>query len=270
MDATKRSDADRPARREVRTTADGSRTLFDVEAGQTLHSEHGAVREARHVYLEASGVAARLARGRPTRVLEVGLGAGLNLLISADAAVAGGAELRYRALDRRLPSAEEVATLDLGRALGDPGLASRWHELLRELRGQREDGAGPVVHGTLAPGVALELALGEATAGPDAAPSEAAAALLQAGWAHAVYHDAFSPAATPELWSDVFLGACARCLAPGGVWVSYSVAGAVRRRLAGHGLRAEKRPGPPGGKREMLRAVRPRGSRSGPTASPTR
>jgi tRNA U34 5-methylaminomethyl-2-thiouridine-forming methyltransferase MnmC len=270
MDATKRRGADVPVRREVRTTADGSRTLFDVDAGQTLHSEHGAASEARHVFLEASGASARLARGRPTRVLEVGLGVGLNLLVSADAARAGGTELHYRALDLRLPAPEEVAALELGRTVRDPDLASRWRELLEQLRGGRDGGTDAILRGTLAPGVRLELALGEATAGPDAAPSEAAAALLEPGWAHAVYHDAFSPAATPELWSDAFLGACARCLAPGGTWVSYSVAGAVRRRLAGHGLRPEKLPGPPGGKREMLRAVRPRGSRSGPRASPRR
>jgi len=261
MDATERG-RDAPAaesagERQVRVTADGSRTLYDPAAGQTLHSGRGALAEARHVYLEASGVAARLSEGRATRVVEVGLGVGLDLLVTAEAAVAGGANLHVRALDLGLPSPEAVAAMAFGSVV-DPELADAWSTLLGELRGARADDAG-LVTAVLVPGVTLELALGDATARPDAAPSPAAARLLEPEWAHAVYHDAFSPSATPELWSDAFLGACARCLAPGGAWVSYTVAGAVRRRLEAHGLEPEKLPGPPGGKREMLRAIRPPG-----------
>jgi tRNA U34 5-methylaminomethyl-2-thiouridine-forming methyltransferase MnmC len=256
MDASKRGrDAEGSDERQARVTADGSRTLYDPEAGQTLHSELGAVGEARHVYLEASGVAARLAEGRATRVVEVGLGVGLNLLVTAEAAVADGAPMHVRALDRRLPSVSAVGAMRFGRIVR-PELADAWATRVDELRGAQPDDAG-LVTATLVPGVTLELALGDAAAGPDAAPSPAAARLLEPGWAHAVYHDAFSPAATPELWSDAFLGACARCLTPGGAWVSYTVAGAVRRRLEAHGLEPEKLPGPPGGKRQMLRAIRP-------------
>jgi tRNA U34 5-methylaminomethyl-2-thiouridine-forming methyltransferase MnmC len=264
MDASERGRDDQGSSEpEVRITADGSRTLYDPAVGQTLHSSLGALAEARHVYLEASGVAARLAEGRATRVVEVGLGVGLNLLITAEAAVAGGAQLHVRALDLRLPSAPAVAAMGFDRVV-DRELADAWATRLDELRGAqaRDPGrlAATLVLGVaLVPGVTLELALGGAAAGPQAAPSPAAARLLEPGWAHAVYHDAFSPSATPDLWSDAFLGACARCLAPGGAWVSYTVAGVVRRRLEAHGLEPEKLPGPPGGKREMLRAVRPVG-----------
>lgn len=238
--------------RQIRETADGSRTLYDPAAGQTLHSERGALAEARHVYLEASGVAARLAEGRATRVVEIGLGVGLNLLVTAEAALAGGAPLHVRALDLRLPSPEAVAAMGFERIVA-PDLADAWATLLGKLR---VDDAG-LATATLAPGVRLELALGDAATGPDGGPSAGATRLLEPGWAHAVYHDAFSPSATPELWSDAFLAACARALAPSGAWVSYTVAGVVRRRLEAHGLEPEKLPGPPGGKREMLRAVRP-------------
>ena len=114
-DAPDAANSDEP---QVRVTADGSRTLFDPAAGQTLHSERGALAEARHVYLEASGVAARLSQGRATRLVEVGLGVGLNLLVAAEAAVASGAPLHVRALDLRLPSAEAVAAMELGAAAG--------------------------------------------------------------------------------------------------------------------------------------------------------
>ena len=276
MDGTRDSGDAAPAGPETaglepRTTNDGSRTLFDPEAGQSFHSGHGAVREARHVYLRASGVADRLAGGRATRVLEVGLGSGLNLLLSCDAAIAGGAQLHSRALERRPPPVERVRELGFAAQLRRPKLAEAWLALLAEL-GARPDRPGVVraPEGALGPGITLEVGLGDACRDARGRPSDVAATLLEPGWADALYHDAFSRAASPELWSDAFLGACATALAPDGAWVSYSVAGAVRRSLAGHGLAVAKMPGPEGGKREMLRAVRPRGSAHDPTASPRR
>jgi tRNA U34 5-methylaminomethyl-2-thiouridine-forming methyltransferase MnmC len=216
-------------------------------------------------------VAERLAARRATRVLEVGLGTGLNLLATLDAALAGGAALHYRALELRPPPVAAVRALDHGRHLRRPDLADAWLAALADLAERGRTGTlHRVPDALLPPGTTLEVALGDATSDAAGTPSAAAAALLEPGWADAVYHDAFSPDASPELWSDAFLGACARTLAPGGAWVSYSVAGAVRRRLAGHGLRVEKRPGPAGGKREMLVALRPREAASDPTASPRR
>ncbi len=272
---------------ELRPTADGSLTLYDPAVDQTYHSGRGAIAEARHVYLGASGAARRLAEGEELRVLEVGLGSGMNLLLTLDAARSGGARLHYRALERRPPPAQQVRRLDLGRFLDHPELVDAWLEVVEDLRGR--DSRGRDLRGRAAPhetgpgrddpalasyqlpgGALLEVALGSATAGPAGHPASAAAAVLAPGWADALYHDAFSPAASPELWSEAFLRACASALAPGGVWVSYTVAGAVRRRLQAAGLEPVKLAGPPGGKREMCRAVKPRGSGSAPTAWPTR
>jgi tRNA U34 5-methylaminomethyl-2-thiouridine-forming methyltransferase MnmC len=61
----------------------------------------------------------------------------------------------------------------------------------------------------------------------------------------------------PEAWTEPLLARLAARLLPGGVWVSYSVQGRVRRALAAAGLRVAREPGPPGGKREMLRAEKP-------------
>lgn len=228
-------------------TADGSLTLRDARVGQTYGSGHGALAEARHVFLHGSGAAARLAAGRATRVLEVGLGTGLNFLVTADAAVTAGAELDYRALESRLPPAELLERLEYQRGLSRPEICYAW------IAGRRALGdAAPTrwtqPRGTLAPGVALEVVFGDATA--------ADAAIAEPGWADGIYHDAFSPDAAPGLWSEEFLRRLTRCLAPGGVLVTYSVKGLVRRRLAALGLRVEKRPGPKHGKREMLHAMR--------------
>ncbi len=229
-----------------RPTGDGSLTLYSDRYDQTFHSHHGAVRESQHVFLEGSGVAKRLAGGEATSVLEVGFGTGLNFFLSAQAAVEAGTVLHYVALEGELLPANAVE--GLGYEPFAPSVVPPYLEFRRQLAvaaGQGTPGmegyrfqAGPVE---------LTLLLGEATA-----------AQLNVAPFDAVYHDAFSPDANPELWAEAFLGRLANALRPGGTLVTYTVKGEVRRTLARLGLEVTKRPGPQGGKREMLRADRPR------------
>ncbi|MES2629133.1 MAG: MnmC family methyltransferase, partial [Bacteroidota bacterium] len=71
-----------------------------------------------------------------------------------------------------------------------------------------------------------------------------------------VYFDAFGFRAQEEMWGpEVFLK-MASALKPGGVLVTYSSKGEVRRRMQAAGLQVEKLAGP-AGKREMVRAIKP-------------
>ncbi|MDR9391064.1 MAG: tRNA (5-methylaminomethyl-2-thiouridine)(34)-methyltransferase MnmD [Trueperaceae bacterium] len=245
-------------------TDDGSATLWSDAAQQTYHSGRGALAEARHVFLAGSGVADRLAdpsggAGRPLHVLEVGLGTGLNLLLTLDAQARRRPPhpLIYRALEAATPDPALVDRLGYEAHLHAPSLAAAWRAVLTDLHARGAPPGPPDPYAFApAPDARLEVALGPAT---DArgAPHGAAATALAPGTLDAIYHDAFSPDASPALWSEAFLAACARALRPGGRWVSYTVAGAVRRRLAAAGLDVRKAPGPPGGKREMTVATRP-------------
>ncbi|OIN92995.1 MAG: hypothetical protein AUJ20_05710 [Comamonadaceae bacterium CG1_02_60_18] len=69
----------------------------------------------------------------------------------------------------------------------------------------------------------------------------------------AVYLDGFSPAANPQMWSEQTLAWVARLCHPGTHLASYTVAGAVRRRLTALGFAVERCPGLPP-KRERLQA----------------
>lgn len=220
-------------------TRDGSATLYSARYAQPYASEHGALSEARGVFLEGSGVAGRLAAGRTARVLEVGFGTGLNFFVTAAACLENvAARLDYTALEHTLLNAPTVRELGYGPLVGG---------VVEDYLVWRESVAGfPGRHLFKTERVRLELVVGEAL--------EQTLPLETFG---AVYHDAFSPEVNPELWTESFLEGLVGALAPGGALVSYCVQGRVRRRLEALGLRVAKRPGPPGGKREVLAAHKP-------------
>lgn len=222
-------------------TADGSATLFSAPYGQTFHSIKGALSEARHVFLEASSVLERLTVGCAVKVLEVGFGTGLNFFLSADAALKCDTSLEYTALERNLLEADTVRGLAYDAHLERPELAKAYLTFRTSLPKLVPEG----VYLWAFDRVRLELRVGEATVQN-----------LVDDTYRAVYQDAFSPDANPELWTESFLEKLYRATEPGGVLTTYSVKGEVRRRLQGVGFEVQKRPGPPGGKREMLVAVK--------------
>ena len=222
-------------------TADGFDTLYSAMFGQTFHSRYGALAEAEHVFLRGSGVEARLVAGKPTSVLEVGFGTGLNLLLTAQQAIKANAPLHYVALERDLLSADVLARLNHAECLG----ATAFRDALLMWRRKLPEPVPPAAyHAALHDLVLLECLVGDATE-----------AVLPDVRYDAVYLDAFSPDVNPELWTSAFFERIFHMMNPGGRLATYSAKGAVRRDPAAVGFKVKKHPGPPG-KREMLVAVR--------------
>ncbi len=71
-----------------------------------------------------------------------------------------------------------------------------------------------------------------------------------------VYFDPFSPKTNPELWTERVLRNAWLALRQGGVLTSYCVKAEVRNTLSRIGFEVHRLPGPPGGKREVLHAVK--------------
>lgn len=212
---------------EILSTADGSLTAHSARYGQSYGSRFGAATQARLVFAEGSGTHQR----STPRILEVGFGLGQNF--RATLATTAGRPLHYLAYEfdpapvtvlrevaASQPQAEHPAWAALLESWGQP------FELEQS-------------------GVKVDIRLEDVTL-----------AALPLGWASAVYLDGFSPDVNPEVWSPAFLGRLAGALQAGGVLVTYSAAGHVRRGLQAAGLSVERRPGPLG-KREVLRAVKP-------------
>lgn len=227
----------------VQITKDGSPTLFSERYQQTYHSKHGSLTESNHIFLEATGVRNRLQAGDSTRVLEVGLGTGLNFLLTAREALVSGTGLEYWAFEHTIISTATFASLKLDTCIQDTGLLDAFSEVLRALA----DAADDHMHSfAIRPSIQLHVLKGDALNVdlPDARY-------------HAVYQDAFSPDVNPELWSSLFFQRIYATMHPGGRLTTFSVRRLVRDTLTAAGFQVQKRQGPPGGKRQMLLAIKP-------------
>jgi tRNA U34 5-methylaminomethyl-2-thiouridine-forming methyltransferase MnmC len=222
-------------------TPDGSKTLHSDRYAQTFHSSKGAVTESKHVFLESSEVAPKLRAGESVSVLEIGFGTGLNFFLTADVALKHRVRLNYVALEQTLLPASVIQHLGYGEHLENKDVLESYLIFRQSLPDEVAKGQYIFEFET----VRLELLIGEATA-----------QTFEANSFDAIYQDAFSPDANPELWSETFFAKLYAALKPSSKLTTYSVKGDVRRTLQGVGFKVEKRQGPPSGKREMLVAVK--------------
>lgn len=213
-----------------KVTKDGSHTLYTSTYDEHYHSVHGALQESLHVFIE-SGLKACEASSDEIRIFEMGLGTGLNALLSSLEETAK--PIHYVAVEAIPLSWEQVEGLNYPSEIGHEE-AVNYHQKIHQSPWGEEVQLHP--HFTIKKIVGkledLEF------------PSD---------YVDVFYFDAFAPDTQPELWTvEVFrkLYSWARA---GAVWVTYSAKGQVRRNLLAAGWEVEKIPGPPG-KREMLRA----------------
>ena len=219
---------------ELIQTSDLSHTLKVPGKEEHYHSVHGALAESMHVFIGAGWEHRLQYTATPLRILEVGMGTGLNVLLTVQAATDAQTTVHYTALEPfPLP-------LTITEQLNYPALLS-WapaQEVFRSIHAaeaQKDIAITPnfTLHKSLTP-----LQDFPATSGFDL-----------------IYFDAFAPRVQPELWSeDVFKSlwhmANHQC-----VLVTYCSKGDVRRALLAAGWQVEKIPGPPR-KREMLHATK--------------
>jgi len=233
-----REQSDYASKIEVRTTADGSPTLYVPAFDEHYHSHHGAAQESRHVFI-AAGLRPLLAVGvgqnGPLRVLELGLGTALNALLTLAAVQPTSVAIAYDGYETvPLPAAAVLALAP--QWADDPALSQAFSRLHAAPWGE------PLA---LTPSFSLTKLL-----------AEMQAAALPAGCYNLIYFDAFAPEKQPELWTEDVFAKLYAAAAPGAVLVSYCAQGQFRRNLRAAGWLTEKLPGPPG-KREMTRARKP-------------
>ncbi len=217
---------------EIEKTADGSPTLYRGDIDEHYHSVKGALIESSHVYVDLGWRHARPS-DEPLRVFEVGFGTGLNAALTAMAALESRRATAYYTIELYPLSPE---TIDL--------LVPFQGEAYRSVF-QAVNAAGWGERVEINPWFTLiklhtDLLTQAMPAGIDI-----------------VYFDAFAPEKQPEMWTEEIFRKLHDAMKTGAILTTYCAKGAIRRLLQSVGFLTERLPGPPAGKREVLRATKP-------------
>ena len=213
-------------------TEDGSHSLQLKELDETYHSIHGAIQESNHVYIEA-GLNYWLhknLKSTSVKILELGFGTGLNAMLTA-ITVKGNVKASYRTIEKYPLAKELTDLLNHGEILHNSSLFNTIHSVSWGEEHQ------------LTPNFSIKKT---ATDFENFSTPEQY---------DLIYFDAFAPAKQPELWTKSIFEHCYKLLNKGGVLVTYSAKGQLKRDLRSIGFLVESLPGPPG-KFEITRAIK--------------
>lgn len=221
--------------RQIKTTKDGSKTLYINDLHESYHSSHGALQEAQHVFI-INGL--NLINKCEINILELGFGTGLNVLVTIDEFLRTDKyqHINYYTLEKYPVKSTEIEALDYPLLFQNKKLTEIYqniHEVSWEKTHQ------------IIPGFSLTKFQCDFYSLPN----------LEIPHADLVYFDCFGARVQPDLWEEPFLKLVTAKMAKGSLLTTYSSKGSTRRALEALGLTVTKKPGPPG-KREMMNALK--------------
>ena len=197
---------------------------------------HGAVKEARHVFLKM-GLDFWMNENpdqNSLHILEIGFGTGLNALLTLIHTEKSSVNLLYEGVEAYPVSSEELAQLNYLEA-ADAQVFEAVFEKMHQTPWEQTE--------TITEAFQLKKR------------KQTFETLEDQDQHDLIYFDAFGARVQPELWEEPIFEKMYRALKAGGVLVTYAAKGSVRRAMQAVGFKVERLPGPPG-KREMLRAVK--------------
>ncbi len=216
----------------IQKTDDGSHTLYSGEVGENYHSSFGAIQESRHIFIDA-GLNTVISRGLDkVRILEVGIGTGLNVLLAYLWGNVDNTNIEYTGYEPYPITKKESIMLNYPTQLKvDNNLFISIHENIGKINNLSNSFILSIIK------------------------DQIQNAKLKANYFDIVFFDAFSPDAQPELWTPEVFKLLFSTMKAGGILTTYSCKGIVKRAMKEAGFKIEKLPGPPG-KREFLRALK--------------
>jgi tRNA U34 5-methylaminomethyl-2-thiouridine-forming methyltransferase MnmC len=218
-------------RREIITTSDGSTTIHLPDWDENYHSKHGAIQEAKHVFIE-NGLT--LFKDKSITVLEIGFGTGLNAFITFLESKKMNIAVDYVGVEAYPISEAEILSMNYVNAL-DATLDNHIFQQMHSSNWEEKNIISKTFFLTKRKQFFIEI--------DDIAQFDL------------IYFDAFGYRVQPELWSTEIFQKMYNALKPHGVLVTYAARGVVKRSMIEVGFTVEKLPGPPG-KREMFRATK--------------
>ncbi|KAA0990570.1 tRNA (5-methylaminomethyl-2-thiouridine)(34)-methyltransferase MnmD [Dyadobacter aurulentus] len=211
-------------------TEDGSHSLYSLQFGQQYHSLQGALMESEHIYINL-GLLPLLADSiSPVRIFEMGFGTGLNAFLTWKLADRLKKPVFYTTIEAYPVSETEAQLLNYERETGENGFiklhqapwssptqVSDYFCLTKENRRLQDFRSQEI----------FDL----------------------------IFFDAFDPRAQPELWTAEIFSQIAAQTRQGGVLVTYSSKGIVKRALRAGGFEVQRHKGP-GRKTHVLKAIK--------------
>lgn len=219
-------------KREILLTEDGSTTIHLPDWNENYHSKHGAIQEAKHVFIK-NGLS--LFENKKISILEIGFGTGLNAFITYLVAKKLNQTIDYVGVEAYPVAAEEVLQMNYVIALNaenQSAIFKKMHESDWEVKTTLD----------------INYTLTKRKQFFNDIDDENRYDLI--------YFDAFGYRVQPELWSTEIFQKMYNSLKNNGYLVTYAARGVVKRSMIEVGFKVEKLEGPPG-KREMFRAYKP-------------
>src|SRR4029079_6389757 len=220
--------------RKLILTGDGSHTISMPELNVTYNSIHGAIKESKHVFIEAGLKSLLPVEGTALNVFEMGFGTGLNALLTIIESERLQRKIYYETVEQFPVDTGEVRSLNYCEQLDREDLQPIF-EQLHSCEWEKKVNITENFGFNKSRTNLLNLETSETF--------------------ELIYFDAFAPNVQPELWTNEIFEKMFAMLEPGGILVTYCSKGDVRRAMQAAGFIVEKHPGPRG-KREMVRAIR--------------
>ncbi|OXA71774.1 SAM-dependent methyltransferase [Flavobacterium aquidurense] len=218
-------------KREIIKTLDGSTTIHLQEWDECYHSKHGAIQEAKHVFIK-NGLS--LFENNPVSILEIGFGTGLNAFITFLESGQKQQHINYVGVEAYPVEAKEVIEMNYVAELEADQYKGVFEKMHQCEWNQKVE-------------ISADFSLTKRKQFFDEIDDFEIFDLI--------YFDAFGYRVQPELWSTEIFQKMYNSLKPNGVLVTYAARGVVKRSMIEVGFTVEKLAGPPG-KREMFRAFK--------------
>jgi tRNA U34 5-methylaminomethyl-2-thiouridine-forming methyltransferase MnmC len=216
-------------------TEDGSNTLYSDHFKVTYHSKYGAIQEAETVFINAA-LRPVLARQTSINILEIGLGTGLNALMTfLTLAEYPETTAYYTALEAYPVPLEIAASLNFASCFP---LAKNAEAFLHTIHTSEWQQSCEIAENHLFQKKLQDFQTIDIENEYDI-----------------IYYDAFAPNSQPELWTKEIFEQMYAALRQNGILTTYCAKGQVKRNLRAAGFVIENLPGPIG-KREMTRAIK--------------
>lgn len=218
-------------KREVIITADGSTTIRILDWNENYHSSHGAIQEAKHVFI-ANGLDL-FKNQAEISILEIGFGTGLNAFITFLETL-NKEKVNYVGVEAYPISADEALQMNY----------------VNELQAQEYTSIFSKMHSC-----DLEKEIFITSHFNFTKRQQLFQDIEDKNQYNLIYFDAFGFPLQPELWSEFIFKKMYDALLPNGILVTYACRTSIKNAMIAAGFTIEKLPGAPG-KREMLKATK--------------